>query len=124
MRALILIGVWFVSHFAHIIGSTWMLLATLTGRDRAWKIALAYDMLGNASTGGKPGEYISTRAFYASQDGRRWACILCRLLDYIQKDHCRISADKQKPADAGFFTPNYAIREAMDSTNTSTGEHR
>jgi hypothetical protein len=22
------------------------------------------------------------------KDGAKWACVLCRLLDYVQKNHC------------------------------------
>jgi hypothetical protein len=92
MKTLLLIAVWFLSHFAHLIASTWMLIGALFGRDRAWAIALGYDHLGNAATGGNPNETISSRAYKAMQDGRRWGCILCRLLDYLQKDHCKKSA--------------------------------
>jgi hypothetical protein len=88
MRALLLIVVWLLSHPAHLIASTWMLIGALTGRPRAWRIALGYDYLSNAATGGDPRELISVRAYRAMQAGHRWGCVLCRLLDYVQKNHC------------------------------------
>jgi hypothetical protein len=89
VRALILLAVWVLSHAVHLLASTWLLVATLTGRERAWSIALGYDHLGNAVTGGNPGETISSRAYRAMQERRAWGCVLCKLLDYLQPDHCR-----------------------------------
>lgn len=91
MRTLVLVAVWVLSHIAHLIASTWLLLATIFGKSRAWTIALGYDHLGNAVTGGDPDETISSRAYKAMKQGRRWGCVLCRLLDYIEKDHCKKS---------------------------------
>lgn len=93
MRTILLIGVWLLSHFAHLIGSTWLLLAALFGYDRAWIIALGYDHLGNAITGGKPEETISSRAYRAMTEGRRWGCLLCKMLDRIETDHCKKSVE-------------------------------
>lgn len=33
-------------------------------------------------------ETISSRAGRAMASGKKWGCILCRILDDIQKDHC------------------------------------
>lgn len=49
------------------------------------------DCTGNALAGGDPRETISSRAGKAQKAGRRWACVLCRLLDLVQKDHCALS---------------------------------
>ena len=46
---------------------------------------------GNTLTGGDPGETISSRAAKARAEGRRWGCVLCRFLDWVQKDHCATS---------------------------------
>jgi hypothetical protein len=75
------------------IGVAWvagwrMLWAIFTNRDSAWKLAMAYDLLGNVVTNGRLGETISARAGRAQREGRPWACVLCRLLDYIERDHC------------------------------------
>ena len=95
MRTLLLIVVWMLSHVIHLVASTWMLIAAFTGADRGWGIAKLYDFLGNVATGGEVGEYLSTRAYYAMQDKKKWGCVLCKLLDYVQKDHCLISAKIQ-----------------------------
>jgi hypothetical protein len=46
------------------------------------------DQLGNTLTGGSPNETISERAAKARNNKKAWGCVLCRLLDCIQKDHC------------------------------------
>jgi hypothetical protein len=58
---------------------------------RAWKILVAYDMLGNATTGGDVGETISTRAYKASLVGNKYGCWLCKFLDYLKPNHCKDS---------------------------------
>jgi hypothetical protein len=58
---------------------------------RAWKIIVAYDMLTNASTGGDDGETVSARAYKASLVGNRYGCYLCKLLDWLQPNHCKNS---------------------------------
>lgn len=52
---------------------------------------VALDQLGNALAGGQPDETISFRAAKARAAGSRPACVLCRLLDLFQKDHCAIT---------------------------------
>lgn len=54
-----------------------------------WAVLL--DEVGNTLTGGSPNETISSRAGKAQAAGRRWGCVLCKLLNYIQKDHCKIA---------------------------------
>lgn len=49
---------------------------------------LLLDEAGNTLTGGDPGETISSRAGKAMQEGRAWGCILCKFLNWFQKDHC------------------------------------
>ncbi len=68
-----------------------MLAAIVTGSPRAWRIALAYDRVGNAATGGKDTETISSRAYRGELEDRPGWCLLCRLLDKIDKDHCKNS---------------------------------
>lgn len=69
-----------------------MLWDALTGSPRAWRLFRAFDRVGNAATGGADTETISSRADRARSEGRRWGCILCRLLDWIERDHCKKSA--------------------------------
>lgn len=42
----------------------------------------------NTLTGGSPNETVSERAAKARNAGRRWGCVLCRMLDWIQWGHC------------------------------------
>lgn len=87
-RFFLFVGVFLCCQVAHVIASIWMPLAWLGGHKRFWDIAEGYDLMGNAMTGGAPGEYISTRANRARKEGRRWACVLCNLLDKIDSGHC------------------------------------
>jgi hypothetical protein len=32
--------------------------------------------------------------------GKRWGCVLCRLLDYVEKDHCLKSLEADEGAQA------------------------
>jgi len=69
-----------------------MLWSVGSNPDKAFDIAEALDRAGNAATNGSQTETISSRANRARSEGRRWGCILCGLLDWIKKDHCRDSA--------------------------------
>ena len=77
-----------ICQLAHLVASLWMLAAIVSGSQRAWSIAIGYDQLANAATGGNVDETISSRASRARKENRAWGCILCRLLDWIDKDHC------------------------------------
>lgn len=94
MNRLLLLGLWLVCQLAHVAASLWMLvcIAWHPRSHRAWIIAGAYDQLANAVTGGDMDEKISSRANRARGEGRRWGCLLCRLLDALDPDHCRRSA--------------------------------
>jgi hypothetical protein len=48
-------------------------------------ILILIDETANTLTGGSPNETISERAAKARNAGKRWGCILCRLLP---KGHC------------------------------------
>lgn len=61
----------------------------LTGRDdKAMSIIRALDRLGNTGLAGSDREMLSYRAKLGVQAGRRRWCILCRLLDVVDKGHC------------------------------------
>lgn len=51
-------------------------------------VLVALDETGNAMMGGDPEETISSRAAKARNAGRRWGCLLCRLLDKLDPGHC------------------------------------
>lgn len=76
-----------------ILAALWMLMAIVFAPDgqRAWHIAIALDQLGNATTGGSEDETISSRAGRLRKEGRSWACMLCKLLDWLQHGHCDTS---------------------------------
>lgn len=51
-------------------------------------VLLWIDEGGNTIFGGSPNETISERSAKAQADGKTWGCILCKFLDWLQKDHC------------------------------------
>lgn len=91
MVRLTLLAIWLLCQFAHIVASLWMLVAIISNSPRAWRIAIAYDRVGNAATGGKDTETISSRANRGRAEGQRNWCLLCRLLDRLDPDHCHRS---------------------------------
>lgn len=93
---LALLGIWLLCQLSALVAAVWMLFAIAFGSHRAFNIAIAYDELGNAATGGKPKQTISARAALARGEGQRWGCILCRLLDWVQKDHCKNSLESDR----------------------------
>lgn len=74
---------------AAIIGFVWMVVAILYGaRGRSWRLVLSYDQVANAAFGGSEDETISSRAGKKRDQNVKWGCILCKLLDFLEKDHC------------------------------------
>ncbi|WP_439684874.1 hypothetical protein MNJPNG_05030 [Cupriavidus oxalaticus] len=65
-----------------------------------WNILISLDQLGNALMAGDPDETISSRAGKAMQNGKAWGCVLCRFLNWFEKDHCLKSIDLTEGADA------------------------
>jgi hypothetical protein len=61
---------------------------------KAWHIALMIDQTVNVDANGRVDQSISQRAALAMRANRQWGCILCWVLDHIQKDHC---ANSLKP---------------------------
>lgn len=55
---------------------------------KAWHIALMIDQTCNVDANGRVDQSISHRAAIAMQAHRRWGCLLCWILDKIQKNHC------------------------------------
>lgn len=94
-----LVALWFLCQLAHVVAAVWMLLAALAGSPRAWRLAVSYDQLANTAFGGSEDETLSSRAGKAAQSGRRWGCILCRMLDWFDPGHCarNIESDEGSP---------------------------
>lgn len=61
---------------------------------------LWWDEGGNVLTGGASNETISERAAKARAAGKRWGCVLCGLLDRIDRGHCDRSLMDQIGQDA------------------------
>lgn len=91
-----LLALWLLCQIANVVAGVWMLLAALAGSSRAWHLAVSYDQLANTAFGGDEDETISSRAYKASVAGRHWGCVLCRLLDKIERDHCRRSLEPDR----------------------------
>lgn len=51
-----------------------------------WLILL--DQALNTLAAGSPNETISERAAKARNKGKRWGCVLCRFLNWINPGHC------------------------------------
>jgi hypothetical protein len=52
------------------------------------RIFLAADELVNTILDGEPGDSISHRAAVAATENKRWGCILCRIIEIFEKNHC------------------------------------
>lgn len=57
------------------------------------RIAVAIDQLFNTMTNGHPDETISSRAYKASLAGKKWGCMLCRIMNWLDKSHCEESVE-------------------------------
>jgi hypothetical protein len=50
--------------------------------------AVLLDEATNTVLGGSPNETISERAAKARNAGRKWGCVLCKVLNWINPGHC------------------------------------
>lgn len=78
-----------------LAGVVWMAAALIAGSPRGWRLALAFDQLGNAMTGGDEDEVISSRA-WRNRHRQPWTTIR-QAIDAVaarlgDPDHCRRSA--------------------------------
>lgn len=79
-----------------LAGNLIALAAAIAGSNRAWPVAVANDQTLNAALVGRMGsedETVSSRAGKAAHNGKRWGCLLCRLLDRIDPGHCETSIE-------------------------------
>lgn len=53
-----------------------------------FNVSVSFDELLNAISGGHPDETISSRASKARNNGKGWGCILCKVLNFFEEDHC------------------------------------
>lgn len=96
MNRLVLFGIWAVIVACLPLAALRMLWAVFANPAKAFEQAKAFDLAGNVLLNGKLGEYISTRAYRAWKEGRRWGCVLCKLLDVVDPNHCEKSAKNQQ----------------------------
>ena len=61
---------------------------TIIMKDYIWNLLVSVDQFVNTVFAGNPDESISSRAAKAERAGKKWGCVLCKLLDKIDKDHC------------------------------------
>ena len=87
-RVLIYIGLWLICQVFMVLTAIRSLVAIFTNHERAWFLLVSYDWMVNAAANDYERQPISARAAKARNDGRRWGCWLCKLLDYIDDDHC------------------------------------
>lgn len=80
---------------ACVIGLVAYVITWIVKPATAWNIAIAFDQVVNASFKGNPDETASSRAGRAARKGDRWGCILCKLLDKLDPDHCEKSIEEQ-----------------------------
>lgn len=69
----------------------WLPVAILLGSDRAPRIMLAADRMTNTVFGGQAKETISSRSYRGQREGVKVWCILCKILEVVEKDHCKKS---------------------------------
>lgn len=77
---------------AAIVMLFWLPVAILLKSRRSVRIMIAADRMANAVFGGDDRETISSRAWRGTQEGVKGWCLLCRLLDALDREHCRRSA--------------------------------
>lgn len=88
MRKLALIALYPLLVVALAYTALRYLTCILGNPGKAWHVALMIDETANVDANGRVDETISARAAKARNAHRHWGCILCRILDMIQKDHC------------------------------------
>lgn len=69
-----------------------MLYCIFKNPQKAWLQALSIDRAMNVAANGDPDETISSRANRVRSERRRWGCVLCRVLDWLDPGHCSESA--------------------------------
>ena len=96
LKLLLLCPVIFFASVFGLLAYCWHLI---TGPEYAWRIALVYDQVGNASVKGSEDETISSRAGKGARKGIWHWCLLCRILHWFDSNHCEnsIEFDEGKP---------------------------
>jgi hypothetical protein len=91
VRRVAFLALWVLCLLAGLVAAVWMLLSILFGSGaRAWRVAVGFDQLVNATSGGSEDETISSRAGRQATRNCGWRA-LCRILDAIDPGHCKKS---------------------------------
>lgn len=62
-----------------------------------FNLLIAFDQSVNAILGGYPDETISLRSARERDiNNKKWACVLCKVLDVFQKDHCDLTVTSKR----------------------------
>ncbi|WP_054287045.1 hypothetical protein [Gulbenkiania mobilis] len=88
-----LLALWLAGGMAACFALAWGLLAALGGSSRAVRVAVAMDQAANAALGGSEDETISSRAAKGTAQGIWHWCLLCRVLGWIDAQHCQRSLE-------------------------------
>lgn len=90
-RALLIL-IFIVCLLAALLSIMRMGFCILTNPVKAFQIAVSIDRSFNAAANGDGRETLSSRLNRDRLEHRRIACIVCALLDVLEKDHCAKSA--------------------------------
>lgn len=92
MNLILRLGLYLVVCLATILFVMPVLLwDAITGSPRYLRILVGLDCATSATFGGDGHTTISRRAYLAEKAGKRWGCVLCKILDRIQENHCENS---------------------------------
>lgn len=81
--------------FAIVLATVRYTWSVVFAPERARKLAVAFDELGNTAANGNPGETLSSRAGRAQLEDITWGCVLCRALDWFDPGHCNRNIQPQ-----------------------------
>ena len=88
MNLIIGLLLWAIASLAAMVSLCLGLVYLVFSPRRFWRVMLAHDQAANAAFGGSEDETISSRAGRAARRGDRWGCVLCKLLDRLDRGHC------------------------------------
>jgi hypothetical protein len=69
------------------------------------RVFVAADQLANALTGGDEDETVSSRAAKDRNRGRIVGCVLCRILDWFDPNHCDKAIERDEGKRPGQYDP-------------------
>ena len=69
------------------------------------RLFVATDQLVNVIFGGDEDETVSSRLAKDAKRGRKFACVLCQLLDLLDRDHCDKAIERDRGKRPGQYDP-------------------